>query len=100
MRQRQFRSNEPQRCNAITPMTEMAKDSSFEALWMSVSPNAEVFDRRRIESLPLGVQRYLQHGVAAQTLLASAVRLTMHGEIKLKGWNAFKAEEVIHWHPE
>jgi hypothetical protein len=43
------------------------------------------------------VQHYLRHAIAAGTPLASAVRLTMHGEIKLKGWNAFKAQEVIHW---
>src|SRR5215469_7794696 len=29
--------------------------------------------------------------------MASAVRLTMQGEIKLKEWNAFEAQEVIQW---
>jgi hypothetical protein len=30
-------------------------------------------------------------------MLANAVRLKMHGEIKLKGWLPFHAEQVICW---
>jgi hypothetical protein len=44
---------------------------------------------------PAIVQEYLAHAVAAGTPLASAVRLRMHGSIKLKRWRKFRAEQVI-----
>ena len=41
------------------------------------------------------VKRYFEHAITAETKLATAVRLKMHGEIKLKGWYNFQAEQVI-----
>ena len=75
----------------------MSGDVSFEGLWDSGRSGAGPFELSRVAALPPGAQRYLRHAIAAGTPMASAVRLTMHGEIKLKQWNAFKAEEVIHW---
>jgi hypothetical protein len=45
--------------------------------------------------MPEPARRYLTRAIASGTPLASAVRLRMHGEIKLKGWLPFSAEEVI-----
>jgi len=39
---------------------------------------------------------YLSHTMAGDTAPAAAVRLRMHGEIRLKRWTPFRAEEVIH----
>lgn len=50
-----------------------------------------------VSRLPEGAQRYLQHAIAPGTPLASAVRLHMHGEIRLQRWCRFSAEEVINW---
>src|SRR4051812_30720449 len=50
-----------------------------------------------LRQFPGAVKRYLGHAIAAGTPLASAVRLQMHGEIKLRGWNAFSALQVIRW---
>ncbi|MGB6016469.1 MAG: DUF6544 family protein, partial [Nodosilinea sp.] len=41
------------------------------------------------------VRRYLEQAIAPGTKLASAVRLKMHGEIKLKHWIPFKAEQIV-----
>lgn len=49
----------------------------------------------QIAELPEAARRYLAHAIAPGTRLASAVRLQMHGEIKLHGWLQFTAEQVI-----
>ena len=49
-----------------------------------------------LSHLPEAAQRYLRHAIASGTGLATAVRLRMHGEIKLKEWLPFQAEQVIH----
>ncbi|MBE9136023.1 hypothetical protein IQ254_02190 [Nodosilinea sp. LEGE 07088] len=41
-------------------------------------------------------RRYLEHAIAPNTPLATAVRLRMHGQIKLKAWSPFRAEQVIY----
>ena len=40
--------------------------------------------------------RFLSHAFPAGVIGASAVRLRMHGEILLKKWTSFRAEEVLH----
>ena len=50
-----------------------------------------------LAGLPGTARRYLEHAIVAGTPLASAVRLHMHGEIKLGRWLRFTAEEVISW---
>jgi hypothetical protein len=75
----------------------MSRPISHEDLWKSAPSNGRVFDPAQISALPDGVQRYLQHAIAAGTPLASAVRLRMHGEIRLKSWCSFSAEQVIRW---
>ena len=67
------------------------------ALWRMAPSAAETFDAARIRELPEPAQRYLRHAIAPGTPLASAVQLRMHGEIKLKKWLPFEAEQVISW---
>ncbi|MFP4218973.1 MAG: DUF6920 family protein [Phormidium sp.] len=75
----------------------MSKKSALSHLWESVTPNSLVFDPDRLTHLPDPVQRYLNHSIAPGTPLASAVRLRMHGQIKLNTWTPFQAEQVIVW---
>jgi len=47
------------------------------------------------ESVPAAGRAILRHAIANGTLLASAVRLRMTGELKLGSWYPFRAEQVI-----
>lgn len=75
----------------------MTKSISLNTLWESAIPTELVFDSDKISHLPAAAKRYLKHAIAPETKLASAVRLKMHGEIKLKKWIPFTAEQVICW---
>jgi len=78
---------------------------SLDALWESAISQERVFRPDDVAHLPETVKRYLEHAmaepllgrIATGTQLASAVRLKMHGEIKLKHWIPFKAEQVVCW---
>jgi len=73
--------------------------SVITSLWQTMSLNSKPrFQPHFIQNWPETVQRYLQHAIAPETPLASTVRLHMSGEIKLKRWLPFTAEQVIHWH--
>ena len=71
--------------------------SSISAIWESALEAAGSFNPARVAKLPAAAQDYLLHAIAAGTPLSSAVRLKMHGEIKLKKWHPFTAEQVIAW---
>lgn len=74
------------------------KSISIEDLWESTPTSNRPFDPKLLGNLPHLARRYLEQAVAPGTPLASAVRLWMHGEMKLgKHWHSFKAEEVISW---
>jgi hypothetical protein len=75
----------------------MTKSISLDALWNSATPTELVFSPDKLSHLPEPAKRYLEHAIAPGTKLAAAVRLKMHGEIKLKKWIPFKAEQVICW---
>ena len=75
----------------------MTKQISLNALWDSATSQNRVFHSDNYTHLPDTARRYLDHAIAPGTQLAAAVRLKMHGEIKLKTWIAFKAEQVICW---
>lgn len=68
---------------------------SLEDLWRTVPAVESRFDPARSASLPTSAHRYLQHAIADGAPLALAVRLRMHGEIKLGRWLPFTAEQVI-----
>jgi hypothetical protein len=75
----------------------MAKGVGLEELWNSARRVEHVFQTAELSSLPEGVRRYLEHAIAPETRLSHAVRLRMHGEIKLQRWLPFKADQVIVW---
>lgn len=75
----------------------MTKLISLNTLWESATPTELVFNSDKLAHLPEAAKRYLEHAIAPKTKLASAVRLKMHGEIKLKKWIPFTAEQVICW---
>jgi hypothetical protein len=70
--------------------------SALEALWRGAREDTGRFDPDALQHLPEPAQRYLRHAIAPQTTLATAVRLTMKGEIRLGRWRAFEGEEVLH----
>ncbi|HEU4508679.1 MAG TPA: DUF6544 family protein [Pyrinomonadaceae bacterium] len=73
----------------------MSERLSLDSFWHSAPSADTVFSSALIANLPDVAKRYLTHTIAPGTLLARAVRLRMHGEIKLKAWAPFQAEEVI-----
>lgn len=73
------------------------KQASLDDLWNSAKASEARFDPAQVAALPEPARRYLQHAIAPGTPLASAVRLRMHGQIKIKRWLAFSAEQVICW---
>ena len=75
----------------------MTRQISLDTLWDSATSQARVFHLDDYTRLPETARLYLEHAIAPETQLASAVRLKMHGEIKLKKWIPFKAEQVICW---
>ena len=69
---------------------------SLDDLWNMTPSSNCAFLAAQVAGLPEGARRYLLHAIAVETPLASAVRLRMHGEIKLKDrWYPFSAEQVI-----
>lgn len=75
----------------------MSKEPSLDDLWKSAGAAKCAFDPVQLRRIPNEPRRYLEHAITAGTPLATAVRLKMHGEIKLKGWLPFSAEQVICW---
>ncbi|MEO1396584.1 MAG: DUF6544 family protein [Cyanobacteria bacterium J06634_5] len=70
--------------------------ASLNTLWQSAPTTTEsVFQPVQTVTMPKAAQRYFAHAIAPNTQLATAVRLKMQGEIKLKGWHSFRAEQVI-----
>lgn len=79
-------------------VARMSRDATLEQLWDTAPRTTAVFDPARVAGLPAAAQRYLLHALAPGAPLASAVRLTMHGTIRLKAsWYPFTAEQVIRW---
>lgn len=70
---------------------------SDQELWESARPSDGRFRGEALAGLPEAARRYLAHAIAAGTPLAGAVRLRMHGEIKLRRWSAFTARQVLVW---
>jgi hypothetical protein len=75
----------------------MSVKVSLDTLWKSATGSRQTFQLDSLKGLPSPVQHYLEHAIAPNTPLAAAVRLQMHGEIKLKKWLPFRAEQVICW---
>jgi hypothetical protein len=62
------------------------------------SSEPKLFTQEMIRDLPEPVQRYFRHAIALDTPLATSVRLTMQGKIRLapeQSWMPLKAEEIL-----
>jgi hypothetical protein len=75
----------------------MTNQLSLDDLWDSAAASERTFHPEQAARLGESVRRYLGHAIAPGTQLARAVRLHMHGEIKLQRWLPFTAEQVIVW---
>ncbi len=75
----------------------MVKVFSVDDLWNAASPGDRAFRPDVVSALPETARRYLEHDISPSTKPATAVRLRMHGEIKLKRWLPFAAEQAIVW---
>ena len=73
----------------------MPPDISLDTLWSSALASGGTFSSQHTARLPEPARRLLDHAIAPNTWLASAVRLRMHGEIKIGRWMPFTAEQVI-----
>ncbi|MEQ1569515.1 MAG: DUF6544 family protein [Myxococcota bacterium] len=70
----------------------------LDTLWDSAPAAIGRFDPTALHQLPAGARRYLEHALAPGAPLATAVRLSMTGTIKLNGaWHPFEAEQVLRW---
>jgi hypothetical protein len=67
----------------------------LEELWESAPAGQRAFLSSQLSGLPEAARLYLGHAIASGSKLASAVRLRMHGEIKLGRWFPFEAEQVM-----
>lgn len=70
-------------------------DRALERLWADSVPATRTFSPAQLDGLPEPARRFLRHAIQDGAPLASSVRLEMHGEIKLKGWVPFRAEQAI-----
>jgi len=70
-------------------------DRSLMSLWGESVPSGLTFTAGLVAHLPELARRYLHHAIDDGAPIARAVRLRMHGEIRLKEWSAFTAEQVI-----
>ncbi len=69
----------------------MSNEPSLDELWNSAPQSRRAFDPTQLSTFPEAARLYLEHAIAPGTTLASAVRLRMHGEIKLRRWLPFTA---------
>jgi len=76
--------------------TRMVNDYAFDQLWNAPAEQAALFRPEQVAALPTAVRQYFKHTIALGTPSASAVRLHMHGAIRLKStWYSFDADQVI-----
>jgi hypothetical protein len=82
----------------MTRTITKTKQVSIEDLWRATPISDRPFNPELLIPLPAVARRYLERAIACQKPLASAVRLWMHGSIKLaEKWHSFQGEEVICW---
>jgi hypothetical protein len=71
------------------------RDPDVDALWDRTEPSRGLIRVSTISGLPTPARRFVERAIREGTPLASRVKLTMHGEIKLGRWYPFRAEQVI-----
>lgn len=76
----------------------MTGASAIDELWGEAPRPAGHLTREHLDALPDGARAWLARAVPVDTPLYGAVRLSMHGEIRLeRDWIRFEAEEVLRW---
>jgi len=73
----------------------MGDDISIIESWNQVRPLGSTLDHERLLGLPPGARRYLQHAITRGERLATAVRLRMHGRIRLKAWYPLRPKNSL-----
>ena len=69
---------------------------SLDALWDRAPPApVDGFDPARLAGVPARARSWLARAIPPGARLATAVRLRMRGEIRLKRWLPFRAEQVL-----
>src|SRR6266508_167454 len=73
-------------------------DGKVDGIWQSLEATSthQVFTEDIVSDLPTPARRYLLHAIRPGTLLASSVRLEMHGTMRLKPeqeWMPMKAPD-------
>lgn len=71
------------------------KNPDLDRLWARAPHAVRSFDPQQIAHLPSLAQSYFAHAIAPGAPLAGAVRLRMHGLIRLRRWHKFRAVQVI-----
>jgi hypothetical protein len=82
----------------MTTTITKTRQISIEELWKSTPTSDRRCNPELFTALPSTARRYLERAIAPDMPLASAVRLWMHGDIKLgQKWHPFQGEEAICW---
>ncbi len=69
---------------------------SLEDLWESPAAAPPLRTAADDRVLPPAARRYVQHAIDPAAPAALAARVRMHGQLKLRHWFPFEAQEVIH----
>ena len=75
----------------------IADKLSLRELWDQSPESTDYVSERLLTKLPGDIQLFIRHAVSSDTRISKAVWLRMHGEIRLKNWLPFVAEQVISW---
>jgi hypothetical protein len=76
----------------------MNDDRTLNELWETAPVASARFELGQVAGLPEAARRYLLHALAPGAKLSRAVRLHMHGTIRLgDAWHRFEAEQVLRW---
>lgn len=71
---------------------------SIAALWQAYPPRDWPFNPELLTTVPVVARCSLECAITPGKPLASAIRLWLHGSIKLgEEWHSFRGEEVICW---
>jgi hypothetical protein len=79
--------------NTHVPRAALAQRSDWVAL--AAGTTDSTFKLESTGNLPEPAQRWLGHAIRPGTPLWSSVELTMHGEIRIGRWRAFRARQVL-----
>lgn len=74
----------------------MVKEPTIDALWDAPAEPAGDLRADALAALPESARLLLRHALPLCAPLATRVRLRMRGELRLRGWMPFEAEQVIH----